>query len=124
MQQDANDRTYWGEIDIPLKQVTPLHAISDKQPAADWSIGITQPRPNETYEALMAMGHTNQARIVWVLAGHSNIAVQDGSTRRFAAGEPLFVHGKGLHHTSIASPNTVTLAVTFKASDDYPFPRS
>ena len=71
----------------------------------------------------MMQNHTNESRIVWVLAGHSEISVQTGQTVRFAAGDALFVHGKGRHHTRIASPDTVTLAVTFKGNDDYPFPK-
>lgn len=118
MGMDANNRSIWTETDIPLKQVTPLHAISEKQEAAYWGLGLSQgPRP----ENLQAQALTNEARIVWIMNGHVEITMQDGDTRKFASGTPVFVHGKALHHSSMKSPDTVTLNVTFKATDGYTF---
>ena len=70
---------------------------------------------------MQGMALTNEARIVWFMNGHAEITMQDGDTRRFASGQQVFVHGKALHHSSMKSPDTVTLNVTFKATDGYTF---
>ncbi len=119
MGMDDNNRSMYTDIDIPLRQVTPLHAISEKQEAAYWGIGKSQPYPDGG--GMQGMALTNEARIVWFMNGHSEITMQNGDTRRFAAGQQVFVHGKAPHRSIHKSPDTVTLAVTFKATDGYTF---
>jgi hypothetical protein len=118
---DENGRSHWTEIEIPLREVSALHAISDKQPAAYWGISLNQPTPAP--DNIQAMALTNEARIVWVMGGHLEVTTQDGDTRRWGSGIGNFVHGKGLHHSSMKSPDTVTLSLTFAATEGYPFPQ-
>ena len=40
---DANQRSTWGHVEVPLKEVTPLYAESAKQDGAYWGISLNQP---------------------------------------------------------------------------------
>ncbi len=111
---DANSRSTWGEVEIPFKPVTPLHAETAKQDGAYWGISINQPGepigggPEE-------MHLTNQPRMVWAMSGHLDNLLQSGEVRRSAMGEGVYVHGRALHHSSFARSRdpVITLSLTF-----------
>jgi len=119
---DANDRSTWGEVDIPFKQVTPLHQETAKQPGGYWGISLNQPGepigggPDE-------MHLTNAPRIVWAMSGHLDNKLQDGEIRRSAMGEGVYVNGLALHHSSFARSRepVITLSLTFPGTVDYDF---
>jgi hypothetical protein len=119
---DANQRSTWGQVEVPLKEVTPLYAESAKQDGAYWGISLNQPAepigggPEE-------MHLTNQPRFVWAMSGHLENKLQDGQTRRSATGEGVYVNGLALHHSSFATSNepVITLSLTFPGTVDYVF---
>ncbi len=119
---DANKRSVWGHVEIPLKEVTPTYAESAKQDGAYWGISINQPGepigggPEE-------MHLTNQPRIVWGMSGHLENILQSGETRRSAMGEGVYVQGPSLHHSSFANSRdpVITLSLTFPGTDMYEF---
>ncbi len=119
---DANARSYWTEVDIPFKEVSPLHAETERQEGAYWGISINQPAepigggPEE-------MHLTNQPRIVWAMSGHLEITLQSGEIRRHATGEGNYVHGLALHHSSFARSRdpVITLSLTFPGTVVYEF---
>lgn len=119
---DANGRSKWGEIDIPFKQVTPLHAETANQPGGYWGISLNQVGepigggPDE-------MHLTNQPRIVWAMSGHLENRLQNGEVRRSAMGEGVYVNGLALHHSSFARSRepVITLSLTFPGTVNYTF---
>lgn len=119
---DANGRSAWQEVDIPMKEITPLHMETEKQDGAYWGISINQPGepigggPEE-------MHLTNQPRIVWVMSGHLDSLLQSGEVRRSATGECTYVNGLALHHSSFAKSRdpVITLSLTFPGTVDYAF---
>ena len=119
---DANGRSHWGEVDIPLKDVTPLHAESAPQPGGYWGISLNQPGepigggPDE-------MHLTNSPRIVWSMQGHLDNTLQNGDVRRSATGEGVYVNGLALHHSSFAKSRepVITLSLTFPGTVNYTF---
>ena len=119
---DANQRSTWGEVAIPIKEVTPLYAETVKQDGAYWGISLNQPAepvgggPDE-------MHLTNQPRIVWAMSGHLENKLQSGEVRRSATGEGGYVHGLALHHSSFANSRepVITLSLTFPGTVNYQF---
>ena len=119
---DANGRSFWTEVDIPFKEVSPLHAETERQDGAYGGISINQPAepigggPEE-------MHLTNQPRIVWAMSGHLEITLQSGETRRHSTGEGNYVHGLALHHSSFAHSRepVITLSLTFPGTVVYEF---
>ena len=119
---DANGRSMWTEVEIPFRQVTPLHAETERQDGAYWGISLNQPAepigggPEE-------MHLTNQPRIVWPMSGHLDSTLQSGEVRRFATGEGVHVHGLALHHSSFAHSRdpVITLSLTFPGTVVYEF---
>lgn len=119
---DANQRSTWGEVAIPIKEVTPLYAETVKQDGAYWGISLNQPAepvgggPDE-------MHLTNQPRIVWAMSGHLENKLQSGEVRRSATGEGGYVHGLALHHSSFANSRepVITLSLTFPGTVNYTF---
>ncbi|MEY3466572.1 MAG: hypothetical protein ACO3A8_08320 [Steroidobacteraceae bacterium] len=119
---DANGRSCWGEVDIPFKEITPLHAETAPQPGGYWGISLNQPAepvgggPEE-------MHLTNQPRIVWSMSGHLENKLQSGEIRRSAMGEGVYVRGVALHHSSFANSRepVITLSLTFPGTDRYEF---
>lgn len=117
---DANQRSTWSEVDIPFRQVTPLHAETEKQEGAYWGISINQPGepvgggPEE-------MHLTNQPRMVWAMSGHLENILQSGDIRRSGTGEGVYVHGLALHHSSFARSRepVITLSLTFPGTVFY-----
>jgi hypothetical protein len=121
MAVDANGRSYWSTVDIPLIQAGPTSAVSNKQDAQYWGLALNQPGepiaggPDE-------MHLTHVPRIVWVMSGHNQITMQDGEVFRMGVGEGVYVNGDALHHSAmIAWQPTVTLNVTFPGRVDYRF---
>ena len=120
--RDANGRSAWGTVDIPFRQLTPLHAETEKQDGAYWGISLNQPGepigggPDE-------MHLTNQPRMVWAMSGHLDNKLQSGEIRRSATGEGVYVQGLALHHSSFARSRepVVTLSLTFPGTDKYEF---
>ncbi len=120
--RDANGRSVWGTVDIPFKQLTDLHAETEKQDGAYWGISLNQPGepigggPDE-------MHLTNQPRMVWAMAGHLDNKLQSGEIRRSATGEGVYVQGLALHHSSFARSRepVITLSLTFPGTDKYEF---
>lgn len=119
---DANGRSFWTEVDIPFKEVSPLHAETERQDGAYWGISINQPAepigggPEEKHL-------TNQPRMVWAMSGHLDSTLQSGEIRRFATGEGMNVHGLALHHSSFARSRdpVITLSLTFPGTVLYEF---
>ncbi len=119
---DANQRSTWGEVAIPIKEVTPLYAETVKQDGAYWGISLNQPAepvgggPDE-------MHLTNQPRIVWAMSGHLENKLQSGEVRRSATGEGGYVHGLALHHSTFANSRepVITLSLTFPGTVNYTF---
>ncbi len=119
---DANQRSTWGEVAIPIKEVAPLYAETVKQDGAYWGISLNQPSepvgggPDE-------MHLTNQPRIVWAMSGHLENKLQSGEVRRSATGEGGYVHGLALHHSSFANSRepVITLSLTFPGTVNYTF---
>jgi len=119
---DANKRSAWDTVEIPFKDITPLHAETAKQDGAYWGISINQPGepigggPEE-------MHLTNQPRIVWAMSGHLDNTLQSGEVRRSATGEGVYVTGPSLHHSSFAKSRepVITLSLTFPGTDKYEF---
>ncbi|MBL8645408.1 MAG: hypothetical protein JNK21_15860 [Rhodospirillaceae bacterium] len=117
---DANGRSTWVAVDIPFKEVTPLHAETEKQDGAYWGISLNQPGepigggPEE-------MHLTNQPRMVWVMSGHLDSTLQSGEILRSATGEGTYVNGLALHHSSFAKSRepVITLSLTFPGTVDY-----
>lgn len=119
---DANGRSHWSEVDIPLKQITPLHSESAKQDGAYWGVSLNQPgEPVGGGETEMHI--TNQPRIVWGMSGHLENTLQDGQVRRSAMGEGVYVNGLAPHHSSFARSRdpVITLSLTFPGTIDYKF---
>ncbi|MFO1426261.1 MAG: hypothetical protein U1F11_04680 [Steroidobacteraceae bacterium] len=125
---DANGRLAFGNtVDIPFREVTPLHAETEAQDGAYRGISLNQPGepigggPDE-------MHLTNQPRIVWVMSGHLDSRLQSGEVRRTATGEATCLRGLALHHSSFANSRepVITLSLTFPGTDRYEFrkPRS
>lgn len=120
--RDANGRSAWGTVDIPFRQLTPLHAETEKQDGAYWGISLNQPGepigggPDE-------MHLTNQPRMVWAMSGHLDNKLQSGEIRRSATGEGVYVQGLALHHSSFARSRepVITLSLTFPGTDKYEF---
>ena len=85
---DANGRSCWGEVDIPFKEITPLHAETAPQPGGYWGISLNQPAkpvgggPEE-------MHHTNQPRIVWSMSGHLENKLQSEAKTNASLKEAL-----------------------------------
>jgi hypothetical protein len=96
---DQNGRSCWGEVDIPFKEITPLHAETAHNPAAIGASSL-----NQAAEPVGAgpdeMHLTNQPRIVWAMSGHLENTLQSGEIRRSATGEGVYVRGIALHHSS------------------------
>jgi hypothetical protein len=119
---DANGRSTWTEIEIPFKQITPLHAETARQDGAYWGISINQPG-----ESLgggpQEMHLTNAPRIVWVMAGHFESTMQSGEVRRSGVGDGDYVRGTTLHHSSFARTRepAITLSLTFPGTEVYEF---
>lgn len=119
---DDNGRSTWTTVDIPFKEITPLHSETEKQDGAYWGISLNQPGepigggPEE-------MHLTNQPRMVWVMAGHLDSTLQSGEVRRYGTGEGMYVHGLALHHSSFAKSRepVITLSLTFPGSVNYEF---
>jgi hypothetical protein len=119
---DENGRSTWTTIDIPFKDITPLHSETEKQDGAYWGISLNQPGepigggPEE-------MHLTNQPRIVWSMAGHLDNTLQSGEVRRSGPGEGVYVNGLALHHSSFARSRepVITLSLTFPGTVDYEF---
>ena len=119
---DANGRSFWTEVDIPFKEVSPLHAETERQDGAYWGISINQPAepigggPEE-------MHLTNQPRMVWAMSGHLEIRLQSGEVRRSATGEGVYTQGTALHHSTFAHSRdpVITLSLTFPGTDMYEF---
>ena len=121
MALDANGRSYWNTVDIPMVQAGPTSMISAKQEAQYWGLAVNKPGepiaggPNE-------MHLTNVPRIVWSMSGHVENTMQDGQVFRYGAGEGVYVQGKSLHHSAFsAAVETMTLNVTFPGTEDYRF---
>jgi hypothetical protein len=120
--QNANGRSEWGEVDIPFKQVSPLHAETEKQDGAYWGISL-----NQVGEPLGGgpeeMHLTNQPRMVWAMSGHLENKLQSGEVRRSATGEGVYVQGSALHHSTFARSRepVITLSLTFPGTDMYEF---
>lgn len=119
---DSNGRSTWGTVDIPFKQVTPLHAETEKQDGAYWGISLNQigePIGGGPHE----MHLTNQPRMVWAMSGHLENKLQSGEIRRSATGEGVYVNGLALHHSSFARSNepVITLSLTFPGTVNYAF---
>ena len=124
---DANGRSAFGTVDIPFREITPLHSETEAQDGAYWGISLNQPGepigggPDE-------MHLTNQPRIVWVMSGHLDSRLQSGEVRRTATGEATCLRGLALHHSSFANSRepVITLSLTFPGTDRYEFrkPRS
>jgi hypothetical protein len=120
--RDANGRSAWGTFDIPFRQLTDLHAETEKQDGAYWGISLNQPGepigggPDE-------MHLTNQPRMVWAMSGHLDNKLQSGEIRRSATGEGVYVYGFSLHHSSFARSRepVITLSLTFPGTDKYEF---
>jgi hypothetical protein len=121
---DANGRSVWSTVEIPMRQVTALHRESARQDGAYWGISLNQPGepigggPTE-------MHLTNQPRIVWPMSGHLENKLQDGVTRRSGVGDGVYVNGLALHHSSFARSRepVITLSLTFPGTVDYVFKR-
>ncbi len=119
---DSNGRSSWGSVDIPFKQISALHAETEKQDGAYWGISLNQVGepigggPNE-------MHLTNQPRMVWAMSGHLENKLQSGEIRRSSTGEGVYVNGLALHHSSFARSRepVITLSLTFPGTVDYTF---
>jgi hypothetical protein len=119
---DANHRSTWGEVAIPLKEASLLYAESARQDGSYWGISINQPGepigggPEE-------MHLTNQPRIVWAMSGHLENKLQSGEIRRSATGEGVYVNGLALHHSTFINSRepVITLSLTFPGTVDYTF---
>jgi hypothetical protein len=119
---DANGRSIWREIEIPMKQVSPLHAVSARQEGTYWGFSLNQPGeplgggPTE-------MHLTNSPRIVWPMSGHLENTVENGEVRRYGPGQGNYVTGPALHHASFARSRepVITLSLTFPGTVDYEF---
>ena len=121
MAVDANGRSYWSTVEIPMMQAGPTSMLSAKQQAQYWGLALNQPGepiaggPNE-------MHLTHVPRIVWCMQGYVNNTMQDGQVYRYGAGEGVYVQGNALHHSNFISPvPTITLNVTFPGTADYAF---
>ena len=119
---DANQRSTWGEVSIPVKEVSPLYAETAKQDGAYWGISL-----NQVGEPLGGgpeeMHLTNQPRIVWSMQGHFENKLQSGEVRRWAMGEGVYVQGNALHHSTFAHSRApvITLSLTFPGTVNYTF---
>jgi hypothetical protein len=120
--QDANGRSVWSTVEIPQKQVSPLHAVSARQDGAYWGFSLNQPSeplgggPTE-------MHLTHAPRIVWPMSGHVQLTMENGDVRRFPAGDGNYVNGLARHHSSFAYSRepVITLSLTFPGTVDYEF---
>ena len=119
---DANRRSTWGSVSIPLKEVSPLYAESARQDGAYWGISINQPA-EPIGGGSEEMHLTNQPRIVWAMSGHLENTLQSGETKRSAMGEGVYVQGPALHHSSFINSReaVITLSLTFPGTDMYTF---
>jgi hypothetical protein len=119
---DANARSTWLEVEIPFKEVTPLHAETARQTGGYWGISL-----NQMFEPLgggpAEMHLTNAPRMVWCMSGHLENTMESGEVRRSGMGEGVYVRGVVLHHSSFASSRepVITLSLTFPGTDQYVF---
>ena len=121
MALDANRRSYWSTVDIPMVQAGPTSMVSARQDAQYWGMAVNQPGepiaagPNE-------MHLTHVPRIVWCMTGHVENTMQDGQIFRYGPGEGVYVNGDALHHSTFAAAvPTISLNVTFPGTVDYKF---
>ncbi len=117
---DDNGRSTWTEVEIPFRQVTPLHAETARQDGAYWGISLNQigePVGGGPEE----MHLTHAPRMVWGMSGHHDHLLQSGEMRRSATGEGVYVRGTSLHHASFARSRApvITLSLTFPGNDQY-----
>ncbi len=121
MAVDANGRSYWSTIDIPMVQAGPTSMITARQDAQYWGLAVNEPgHGNENGPNEMHLTHV--PRIVWAMAGHSELTMQDGQIYRTSPGDGVFVHGSALHHSAfVADIPSVTLNVTFRGTEGYTF---
>ncbi|MDX2221311.1 MAG: hypothetical protein SFV21_01105 [Rhodospirillaceae bacterium] len=121
---DANGRSTWSAMEIPLDQATPLHRISARQDGTSWSIVVHQPGepvgggPTE-------MHLIDRPVIVWPMSGYLENTLQDRTTRRSGAGDGIYVRGQALHHTTFARSRTpvTALNLALPGVGDYVFKR-
>jgi hypothetical protein len=119
---DDNHRSAWTAVEIPFKEITPLHAETAQQPGGYWGISLNQ--PGEPLGGGPAEMHlTNCPRMVWGMSGHLENTMQSGETRRSGMGEGVCVRGVALHHSSFATSRepVITLSLTFPGTDTYEF---
>jgi hypothetical protein len=119
---DANERSAWTSVEIPFREVSPLHAETARQPGGYWGISLNQvgePIGGGAEE----MHLTNCPRMVWSMAGHFENRLQSGEVRRSAMGDGVCVRGRALHHSTFAFSNepVITLSLTFPGTDTYEF---
>ena len=112
---DDNGRSTSSFIDIPLNKVSETEAISNKQQAIEWRIGLREvtdvPRTDWNYIGPLGGGpnemHVGGApHFVAVMAGHLNCTMQDGSVQRIGPGEFQFVRAGALHNSTLLSNGT------------------
>jgi hypothetical protein len=120
--KDTNGRSTWAEVDIPLRQVTPLHAETARQEGTYWGISLNQ-MVEPVGGGQDEMHLTNVPRLVWGMSGHHEHRLQSGEVRRSAMGEGVFVQGTSLHHASFARSRepVITLSLTLPGTDLYDF---
>ena len=121
MALDANGRSYWDVVEIPMIQAGPTTMITAKQDAQYWGLAVNQPgEPIAGGRNEMHLTHV--PRIVWAMTGHVENTMQDGQVYRYGPGEAVYVNGSSLHHSAFnAAVPTITLNVTFPGTVDYRF---
>jgi hypothetical protein len=101
MGMDLNGRSVLTEIEVPLRQLSDTEFVTEKQQAKGWTLASSV--PSEPVDGGPHEMHlTNAPYMVCIMGGHAEITLQDGDVCRLGAGEPIFLDGRALHHTTFA----------------------
>jgi len=122
MSMDHNGRSTLTAIDVPLHNVGETELLTEKQQAASWTLASST--PSEPVDGGPTEMHlTNSPFMVCILGGHAEITLQDGDVCRLGAGEPIFLDGRALHHTTFARSRepVVRLNLRFSGTQNFTF---
>ena len=107
---DANNRSICDTLEVPLTRVSASEEISAKQPGAYWRIGFRDfghtVRTSKAYASAAGpweMHVASPPHFIGLMAGHTEVTMQDGTAFRLAPGEFLYVRPGALHHSNFAS---------------------
>ena len=127
---DANGRSTPGLIDVPHKKISDTEALSEKQPAAYWRIGMRQAQTLSRSEAGYDPGGSiyeqhigGEPHLIAWMSGHMDNVMQNGATWRFCTGDLLYVRPGALHHSNLRStvpPTVFNLYLPGKDNDIAP----